>query len=208
MMRDELQAYLDGELPFEDLPADLKPRASAWDEFLEEAREAGSARAPAGLEESVMSRIRGRAPERKASWRRAVEWAVRPRTVRVSPLAGGLAAAAMALLLLLPFGLREDTPAVPSPETQIYVQFTLEAPDASSVAVAGDFNEWEAEYVLSDVDGNGTWTGRVPVGPGLHEYMFVVDGSEWTTDPHADRYAEDGFGNRNAVLAVSPPSQT
>ena len=29
------------------------------------------------------------------------------------------------------------------------------------------------------------------------------DGSEWQTDPRADRYQDDGFGNRNAVLAVT-----
>lgn len=222
MMREELQAYLDGELSFEELPADLKSRAAAWDAFLEEAREQGPAGAPTGLEESVMARIRGESPERGAAWRRALDWATRPRTVKVSPAAAGLAAAAMVLLLLLPGGLREQAPERASPQAQrvqqaqvertgqarIYVQFTLEAPEASSVAVAGDFNGWEAEYMLSDADGDGVWTGRVPVGPGVHEYMFVVDGSEWMTDPQADRYTDDGFGNRNAVLAVTPPSQT
>jgi hypothetical protein len=36
--------------------------------------------------------------------------------------------------------------------------------------------------------------------------MFLVDGAEWMTDPEAQRYAEDGFGNRNAILAVAAPS--
>ncbi len=31
--------------------------------------------------------------------------------------------------------------------------------------------------------------------------MFVVDG-EWVTDPQADRYVDDGFGNRNALIEV------
>jgi hypothetical protein len=50
------------------------------------------------------------------------------------------------------------------------------------------------------------WTGRVPVRPGLHAYMFLVDDTTWMTDPRAERYAEDGFGNRNAILAVATPS--
>jgi len=43
----------------------------------------------------------------------------------------------------------------------------------------------------------------VPVRPGVHGYMFLIDGTKWQTDPRADRYQEDGFGNRNAVLAVA-----
>jgi hypothetical protein len=49
------------------------------------------------------------------------------------------------------------------------------------------------------------WTGRVPLQPGVHQYMFVIDGTEWVTDPGAERWSDDGFGNRNAVLAVAPP---
>jgi hypothetical protein len=33
--------------------------------------------------------------------------------------------------------------------------------------------------------------------------MFLIDGTEWLTDPRADRYRDDGFGNQNAILAVS-----
>ncbi|NND83944.1 MAG: hypothetical protein HKN46_02225, partial [Acidimicrobiia bacterium] len=88
-------------------------------------------------------------------------------------------------------------------EAVVYVQFVLDAPGANSVAVAGDFSEWEPEYTLEDVDGDGVWTGRVPVRPGVHSYMFLIDGTEWQTDPRAERYSDDGFGNRNAVLAVT-----
>jgi 1,4-alpha-glucan branching enzyme len=73
---------------------------------------------------------------------------------------------------------------------------------ATSVAVAGDFSGWEPSFTLDDLDGDGVWSGRVPVRPGVHAYMFVIDGTEWMTDPHAGHYQDDGFGNRNAVLAV------
>jgi 1,4-alpha-glucan branching enzyme len=91
----------------------------------------------------------------------------------------------------------------------VYVQFVLDAPGAVSVAVSGDFNEWDrGAHRLDDPDGDGVWTGRVPVRPGIHEYMFVIDGERWVTDPGAQRYADDGFGNRNAVLAVPEPDRT
>jgi hypothetical protein len=35
--------------------------------------------------------------------------------------------------------------------------------------------------------------------------MFVVDGEKWITDPQADRYVDDGFGMRNAVLSIAQP---
>ena len=84
----------------------------------------------------------------------------------------------------------------------VYVQFVLDAPGATSVAVAGDFSEWDDRHTLQDLDGDGVWTGRVPLVAGLHKYMFVIDGAEWVTDPNAQHYADDGFGNRNAVIAV------
>ena len=79
----------------------------------------------------------------------------------------------------------------------------MEAPGAQSVAVAGDFSEWEPTFALDDADGDGVWTGRVPVRPGVHSYMFLIDGAEWQTDPNADSYQDDGFGNQNAVLAIA-----
>jgi 1,4-alpha-glucan branching enzyme len=91
-------------------------------------------------------------------------------------------------------------------DSLVFVQFRVEAIGAESVAIAGDFTGWAPEHDLEDLNGDGIWTGRVPVRPGVHSYMFVIDGSNWITDPHAERYLEDGFGNRNAVLAVTAPS--
>jgi hypothetical protein len=56
------------------------------------------------------------------------------------------------------------------------------------------------------LDGDGVWTGAVPLPPGLHKYMFLIDGKEWVTDPHAERYYDDGYGMRNAVITVVPPA--
>lgn len=231
MLSDELQAYLDGDLERGELPPELREKARRWDELAEEMRAAtgGELPAPGDLEREVMRAL----PERPEApwWRRAVEWLLRPRTVEVSPLAGAAAAAALVLAVLVPVvwtlpsaPLSEDGPTAGGPEAsgagsastvsaegggarssdgRVLVQFRLRAPDAESVAVAGDFTDWEPAYYLSDVDGDGVWTGRVPLRPGLHEYMFVVDGSEWVTDPGAERYVDDGFGHRNAVVTIT-----
>jgi hypothetical protein len=209
-MREELQAYLDGELAIAELPAELRSEAERWERLLADVRALGPEGAPADLE----FRIRRALPraERRSAARRAAEWAVRPRSVRVSPLAGLAAAAALAFIILMP---RSDVPAPGSEPTTgptavatIYVQFMLQAPSAQSVAVAGDFNSWLPELALTDPDGDGIWTGRVALQPGVHQYMFVIDGSQWLTDPEAGRYVDDGFGNRNAVLVIPEPARS
>ena len=209
-MKDELNAYLDGELSYEQLPPELREEVEAWKGLEGELARIGSPGAPPWLEDRVMREIaaEGAAGER-AGW---LAFLLKPRTFAVSPLAGTLGAvAALALVFFVgrgtgPGAVDAPAPVASAPEsTSIYVQFVLEAPGAQSVAVAGDFNNWEGGQLLEDVDGDGIWTGQIRVEPGVHEYMFVLDGTNWVTDPRALRYADDGFGNRNAVLTVVPP---
>ena len=88
------------------------------------------------------------------------------------------------------------------------MQFVVEAPTAESVHLVGDFNAWQPTVALEDPDGDGVWSGRVPLQPGVHEYMFVIDGDAWITDPNAPSYKDDGFGQRNALVAVAPVNGT
>jgi hypothetical protein len=218
-MNDELRRHLDGDLPMDSLGDEARGEAEAWERLLDAFRvETPAVQAPPWLESKVMAEIEA-LPE-PGTIRRIFAWLFSPRPVRISPITMGLATAALVTVLLIPargflpssHGLEEGPGlAVPAglpsgEEAVVYVQFTLEAPGASSVAVAGDFDSWEGSYALSDPDGDGVWSGRFPVKPGLHAYMFLVDGSTWMTDPRADRYAEDGFGNRNAILAVTVPT--
>lgn len=205
-MNDDIHRHLDGELPVEALGDDDRRAADDWDRMLASFRQAApEGGAPAWLEQKVMVEIQA-LPERGAL-RRFAAWWLSPAPVRVPPLAVAAAAAAVGLLLLLPPS--ASPPGAPVAATDaaavevVHVQFLLEAPGATSVAIAGDFTDWEPAFALDDADGDGVWSGRVPVRPGVHGYMFVIDGTEWRTDPNASRYQDDGFGNRNAVLAVA-----
>lgn len=205
----EFRRYLDGEAGLDSLEGKARAEAEAWERLLDAFRSsepAESVGAPHWLEDRVMAEI-GALPEPGPA-ARAWSWLLRPRTVSVSPaMAGALAAAAVAVFLLVPGRSTVPDgggPAVPG--AVVYVEFILAAPGARSVAVGGDFDGWSGSHALEDPDGDGVWTGRVPVRPGLHAYMFLLDGSEWVTDPQASRYSDDGFGNRNAVLAVAAPS--
>lgn len=203
-MRPELQAYLDGEISLLELPAELHAEAERWERLLAVMRKLGPEDAPADLQAQILAALPPR--RRKAAVYRLADWATRPRTVRVSPLVGLAAAAALTLLIVWPRGTTLPPAAGPAETTTVYVQFVLEAPGARSVAVAGDFNGWSPQVALSDADGDGIWTGRVALKPGVHQYMFVIDETEWMTDPQADRYTDDGFGNRNAVLVLTQPT--
>ncbi len=80
-------------------------------------------------------------------------------------------------------------------------RFVIRAQDASQVCLAGDFNQWRVCEAPMRRVGEDLWSLSVNLQPGRYEYMFVVDG-RWVTDPNAIAHADDGFGNRNAVLLL------
>ena len=147
-------------------------------------------------------------PRRAGPLRLVAAWMVTARTVRLSPL-GGLAAAAVVLTALL--GGRallgpgaESAPlGAPLAADGRAVQFVVAVPTASTVALVGDFNDWNAEATpMRPVPGDGVWTVLVPLGPGRYRYSFLVNGTEWLTDPTAPRTMEDDFGRPNSVVTV------
>ena len=87
-------------------------------------------------------------------------------------------------------------------EAAVTVRLTFRAPEARSVAVAGDFNKWRTtgdEMKRTD----GVWSIDLKLKPGVYSYSFIVDGKSWVPDPGAEIYTDDGFGSRNAVLRVN-----
>ncbi|MFB6249813.1 MAG: hypothetical protein ABEL97_14725 [Salinibacter sp.] len=85
----------------------------------------------------------------------------------------------------------------------VWIRFMYTNSTADSVAVAGDFSQWNP-IPLSPrtVNGETVWTGLVPVSRGEHEYQFVINGERWVTDPLAPVKRSDGFGAKNAVLDI------
>ena len=200
-MDNRLQAYLDGELPLEQLPAELRREAAAWDALLADIKHTAPAGAPLGLDARVLAAVGDEGRRSRPLW---LEWLLRPRMVPVPP-AAALAAAALVLAVIVTRGPSDDGATA---EPRVYVQFVVDAPAAETVHLVGDFNEWQPTVELEDPDGDGVWTGRVPLQPGVHEYMFVIDDADWITDPNAASYQDDGFGQRNAVIAVSSLNET
>ena len=110
-----------------------------WDRMVAAFRTAAPrGSAPPWLEQKVMAEIEA-LPER-GTLGRLVDWLVRPAPIRVSPLAGGLAAVALTLLIVLAGRAGEpvivEVPSESPPDPIVYVQFMLDAPTASSVPSA------------------------------------------------------------------------
>jgi len=85
------------------------------------------------------------------------------------------------------------------------VRFVLEQSQARSVTVAGSFNDWsDTSHPLARDARSGLWTATVVLPPGEHQFMFVVDDTEWVSPPLAEDYVDDGFGARNGVVIVRP----
>jgi 1,4-alpha-glucan branching enzyme len=80
-------------------------------------------------------------------------------------------------------------------------QFTLEAPEASHVAVTGSFCDWNEGRPLKK-DKKGVWKTSVWLPPGRHEYRYMVDG-RWQTDPASQERVPNPYGGENDVLVVT-----
>lgn len=141
----------------------------------------------------------------------------RPRTFSVSPI-GALAAACVFAAVVAGSVLswqRGRAPAAEGhavaragapPADSPMVRFGFVAPRASTVALVGDFNDWDPKATpLHAATAGGVWSVEVPIHPGRHLYAFVVDGTIWRPDPAAPpAYGED-FGEPNSALTVADP---
>lgn len=90
---------------------------------------------------------------------------------------------------------------VSSEAGEVMLRFVYMDENANSIAVAGDFSDWEPiELTKQNINGEQIWTGLVSMSRGEHNYMFIKDGQQWVTDPLAPVQRDDGFGNKNAVI--------
>ncbi len=127
------------------------------------------------------------------------EFLFSPRTLRWN-VASVAAAAAVVLALGLGWALHGSLSRTGGSAT-VSVRFALYRPDAREVRLAGDFTAWQARVPLVRQP-DGSWLAEVKLPPGEYEYAFVVDGRQWTGDPTATRFRDDGLGGRNALLTV------
>ena len=143
-------------------------------------------RRPVGIDPALDARVMREiaaqpVPVRRPSWVLALPW---------------LAAAATfaAVLIARPWTTRG--------ERQDDFQFVLVAPRASSVALVGDFNDWDPARTPMRTSRDGLWATVVPLAPGRYRYAFLINGREWRADPSAPAALDDEFGTPSSVVTV------
>lgn len=87
------------------------------------------------------------------------------------------------------------------------VHFTFDHPTATSVCVAGTFNDWHPTTKAMQLQavGSGHWSKEAFLPPGDYEYCLVVDG-QWMPDPLALKTVPNPFGGKNSILNVARSS--
>ena len=87
------------------------------------------------------------------------------------------------------------------------VTFTLPkvfAPDAKSVCIVGDFNDWNIHANRMKKQKNGSYTIKLKLQPDKeYQFRYLIDGSKWENDWNADRYVRNPYGDSdNSVIAL------
>jgi hypothetical protein len=148
-------------------------------------------------------------------------WYRRPHVFSVTPLHALAAAALAGIVVLGSLRLRSDTDTqlATSPDTSVmlqpvanvtraasdieYEQFMIIAPEANSVALVGDFNDWDAATTpMKRVSPDGAWLVTLPLHPGRYEYQFEVNGQQRVNDPTRPQ-TSSAFGSPNSVVTIA-----
>src|SRR5262245_22395980 len=212
-MKKRLHQYLDGELGREVLsPKELREIA-AYENVIRETGEVyRSIEVP-----DLTARIMARLPVHRANPgtlnrfnKGTLAWLWSMRQVTFRPLYAIALVALIVVLALanLPLGLRTLKIFDRNADTQnlhskVFVQFRLNASQASEVRLAGSFTGWTPTYPLQQVS-PGVWSIVIPLEPGVHDYAFIVDGGHWIADTGAPS-VDDGFGGVNSRVSVLLP---
>ena len=74
----------------------------------------------------------------------------------------------------------EVKPAKAAAPKKVAVEFIADCPLATTVSVAGSFNDWAVDVDMLKKDKKtGLWTTKISLAPGDYEYKFVCDGKNW-----------------------------
>ncbi len=87
------------------------------------------------------------------------------------------------------------------------IKFTLPkiaAPDAKSVCIVGDFNNWNIHANPMKKLKNRDYTIKLDLEPGReYQFRYFIDESKWENDWNADKYVKSPYGDSdNSVVIV------
>lgn len=80
--------------------------------------------------------------------------------------------------------------------------FSITAPGAKSVLLAGDFTYWQEWPIPMRLERGGRWKATVELAPGTYHYRFIVDG-RWQGDAENQIHTPNPYGGEDSVRQVS-----
>ena len=114
-----------------------------------------------------------KAPAKKAACKTAAKPAAEKKAAAAKPAAKKAAPKAAAKPAA------EKKAATKAPK-KVTVVFEANCPLATTVSVAGSFNNWAVDKDMLKKDKKtGLWTGKITLDSGDYEYKFVCDGQYW-----------------------------
>jgi 1,4-alpha-glucan branching enzyme len=82
------------------------------------------------------------------------------------------------------------------------VDFFCRAPQARSVSLIGDFNDWQPAAHPMNRMPDGSWMLRLELPHGHHQYQFLIDGKP-TLDPNAMGKVHNERNETVSLIAIS-----
>ena len=82
------------------------------------------------------------------------------------------------------------------------VIFSAYYPQARSVHLAGDFNNWQPSKNPMQSLGDGMWQTKLTLSKGRYRYRLVIDG-RWQQDPNNKTTQPNPYGELDSVVTVS-----
>jgi Glycogen recognition site of AMP-activated protein kinase len=170
-------------------------------------------RQPPADARDLSARVAARAVLANEPMVRATTWTLRAAAV-ITILALGSAAVATARirsaapsLALAPAAVETPAPAaasvIPVLATRARpIVFELDAPNANTVQVLGDFNQWSRTVNSMERGADGRWRMTTLLPPGRYVYAYLVDGQTFRPDPQRDAIEDRDFGVTGSELVV------
>ncbi len=81
------------------------------------------------------------------------------------------------------------------------VEFSITAPGAKKVFLAGQFNEWNTQSIPLKKSKDGTWKVKLKLPRGRCEYKYFMDGN-WVQNTSGTETVLNSFGTSNCVINI------
>lgn len=80
---------------------------------------------------------------------------------------------------------------------------SIAAPDAKTVSIVGDFNDWNIYANPMKKMKNKDFAITLELQPGSeYQFRYLIDENSWENDWNADKYVKSPYGTDNSVIVV------